>query len=96
MEIHRSIATSSKEPSIDMSLDIRSAFSAQTQKSVLNAIAGEINVPAQQSQAISKQGAFQPFKGCFKPYPVHFQIVFGRRFGLHVGIIALHLWFKKT
>lgn len=49
MKIHRAIATSSKKPSIDMSLDIRSAFSAQTQKGVLNAIAGEIDISPQQS-----------------------------------------------
>ena len=67
MVVHRAIATSFKEPSVDMSLDMRLTLSAQAQKGILHTISRRIDIPVQQSQGVSNQRTLQPFKRRLEP-----------------------------
>ena len=67
MVVHRSIATSFEEPSIDMSLDMRLAFTAQSQKAFLHTVPSHLDISTQQSHCIGNQRTFQPFERGFKP-----------------------------
>jgi hypothetical protein len=66
MEIHRSIATSFEKPSIDMSLDMRLVFTAQSQKTLLNAVSRSLDIP-KQPHGIGQQWPLQPLKGRMQP-----------------------------
>ena len=59
MVVHRAIATSFKEPSVDMPLDMRLTLTAQAQERILHTISRRIDVSVQQTQGISDQRTFE-------------------------------------
>ncbi len=67
MVIHRAIATSFKEPSIYMSLDMRAALAAQPQKTLLHTVPRSVDISSQQSHRIGNQWTFQPFERGVQP-----------------------------
>ena len=67
MVVHRSIATSFEKPSIDMPLDIRLAFTTQSQKAFLHTVPSRLDISTQQSQCIGNQRTFQPFERGVQP-----------------------------
>ena len=76
MMVHRSIATSFEKPSIDMPLDIRLTFPAQSQKAFLYTVSSRLDISIQQSQCIGNQRTFQPFERGVQPQSM---VVAGRR-----------------
>ena len=93
MVVHRSIATSFEEPSIDMSLDMRLAFTAQSQKAFLHTVPSKLDISAKQSHGIRNQRTFQPFERSVQPQSMVVASLmgiasdsFGRCLMSHVGV----------
>jgi hypothetical protein len=67
MVVHRSIATCLEEPGIDMSLDMRPTFTAQSQKTLLDTVPSNFDISAQQTHGISNQRTLKPLEGGVQP-----------------------------
>ena len=101
MVVHRSIATSFEEPSIDMSLDMRLAFTAQSQKAFLHTVPSQLDISAKQSHGIRNQRTFQPFERSVQPQSMVVASLMGIasdslgrcRMG-HVGMAKIVIGFK--
>ena len=101
MVVHRSIATSFEEPSIDMSLDMRLAFTAQSQKGLLHTVPSNLDISAQQSHGIGNQRTFQPFERSVQPQSMVVACLMGiasdslgRCLISHVGMATLVIGLK--
>ena len=77
MVVHRSIATSFEEPSIDMSLDMRLAFTAQSQKALLHTVPSHLDISSQQSHGIGNQRTLQPSERSEQPQSMLFANLMG-------------------
>lgn len=67
MVVHRSIATSLEEPGIDMSLDMRPTFTAQSQKTLLDTVPSNLDISIQQTHGISNQRTLKPLESGLQP-----------------------------
>ncbi len=101
MVVHRSIATSLEEPGIDMSLDMRPTFTAQSQKTLLDTVPSNLDIATQQTYGIGNQRTLKPLEGGVQPHSMLVACLMriasdslGRCLLSHVGIAEIVMEIK--